>query len=316
MTPVAHPHALVRDTIIVPDTNNKPRDNDRPEWIPDDVGDDWNPSLLAYQTEEESMPAGPVHNDYLHTIAEMLRPHLARLGLLLLIDVFLGYRKVNGAKNRIAPDGIIIPCAPSNVLTTLELKGGYDLDHYPVPPCLIEVISPSSFEKDLDTQYHLYERLGVFEYVVFNVVNKRGYALEQIEVFLWRLEQGRYVEVSPDEAVFLPVQSMQVRIRANGQRIVMLDMETGERLLTNTEWEITYGQAEKRVLEEAKKRKKEAEKRKKEAEKRKQAERQAQEAQQRIVAIARQLLPLFDDAAISEMSGLSVDEVRQLRKQG
>ncbi len=301
MTPVEYAHALVRDTMVP--TNMPPTMYDRPGWIPDWVGDDWDPSILAYQTEEESLPASPIHNDYLYTIAGILHPHLQRLNMLLLIDVFLGYCDEEGIKQRIAPDLTIAPCEPHDLLW--QLNGGYDLDDYPVPPCLIEVISPDSWEKDVDKQYHLYERLGVTEYLVVRVVNKKGYILDQIEILLWRLEHGQYSEVSADDAGFFPMQSIKVRIGTDGENIIKHYLETGERLLTHAEREMLQKQAEKHALEEA--------------EKRQQAEKRADEAfaagqQAHARATALRLLSILDDMTISQATGLSVDEVRQLRE--
>jgi hypothetical protein len=54
---------------------------DRPGWIPESVGDDWDPHPYAYQTEEELMPAGRFHSRYIRTLAEMLRPLFSRMGL-------------------------------------------------------------------------------------------------------------------------------------------------------------------------------------------------------------------------------------------
>lgn len=289
MTSVEYAHALVRDTIVPSDRQTTTKNNDRPGWIPDWVGDDWDTSILAYQTEEESMPASPIHNDYLYTIADMLYPHLLRLKLCLLLDAFLGYRDEEGIKQRIAPDGNIIPCESLDFLK--QLQGGYDLDDYPVPPCLIEVVSPDSFEKDIDKQYRLYEWLGVTEYLVVRVVNKKGAILDQIELWLWRLEHGKYVEVSADDAGFFPMQSIKVRIRADGHDIIMLHLETGERLLTNVEQELVRKQAEKRADE---------------------AFADGQQAGKR--ATAQRLLPILDDMTISQATGLSLDEVRQLRE--
>ncbi len=304
MTPVEYAHALVRDTIVPSDRQQTTtKNNDRPGWIPDWVGDDWDPSILAYQTEEESMPASPIHNDYLYTIAGILHPYLRRLNMLFLIDVFLGYRDEEGIKQRIAPDLTIAPCEPPNLLW--QLNGGYDLDDYPVPPCLIEVIAPDCFEKDIDKQYHLYEWLGVTEYLVVQLVNKKGNMFDHVELQLWRLEHGQYIEVSADDAGFFPMQSIKVRIRADGHDIIMLHLETGERLLSNIEQELVRKQAQQHALEEA--------------EKRQQAEKRADKAftdgqQAGKRATAQRLLPILDDMTISQATGLSLDEVRQLRE--
>ena len=83
--------------------------HDRPGWIPEWVGDDWDPHPYAYQTREELMPAGYAHGLYIQMLAEMLKPLLERLGMRLFIDVFIFYRDWEGRKQRIAPDVLLAP---------------------------------------------------------------------------------------------------------------------------------------------------------------------------------------------------------------
>src|SRR5215208_3479368 len=95
-------------TLPLPPASDSMR-QDRPGWIPDWVGDDWDPNPYAYQTEEELMLAGDEHSIYIQLLAEMLKPYLERSGLRLCIDVFLFYRDATGRKQRIAPDSLIAP---------------------------------------------------------------------------------------------------------------------------------------------------------------------------------------------------------------
>ena len=46
--------------------------HDRPGWIPEWVGDDWDPHPYAYQNDEELMPAGHAHGLYIQMLAVML----------------------------------------------------------------------------------------------------------------------------------------------------------------------------------------------------------------------------------------------------
>ncbi|MEO7909277.1 MAG: Uma2 family endonuclease [Roseiflexaceae bacterium] len=206
--------------------------HDRPGWIPEWVGDDWDPHPYAYQTREELMPAGHAHGLYIQMLAEMLKPLLERLGMRLFIDVFIFYRDWEGRKQRIAPDALF---APGIEQARDESLHKYDLDQEPVPLCAIEVISPASREADLQGKRLFYAGLGIQEYLVLDVEDEQERLLPQIGVSLWRMEQGIQLPVTPDNQGFLLLESIGVRLRADGRKLIAFVATTGEPLLTSTE---------------------------------------------------------------------------------
>ncbi len=297
MTPVApYPHTRVRDT-IVPTIDSDIR-KDRPAWIPDDVGDDWDPNPYAYQTEEERMPAGLTHSDYIKVIVLMLELYLTRIGLQSWLDVFILYRKASGLQDRVAPDCTIAHSIPPHMVG--EVRGAYDLDKLPVPLCLIEVVSPDSYEKDFNKQRALYESWGVLDYLVLKGVNKKGLPLMQVELTLWHLVHGRYVKVAVDADGFLPMQSIGVGIRADGKQIIMRVLATGERLLTPAEQSIARELAEERLRREQEL-----------AEERLRREQEQHRAQQQAMARA-MLADGIAPASIAKYTGLALDEIDAL----
>jgi hypothetical protein len=218
---------------------NKERDNtnnvtldDRPGWIPPEVGDDWDPNPYAYQTEEEMMPAGYQHNRYLQILTQMLEPYLQTLGCIVMLDVFVFYRDATGRKQRTAPDMLI---AHSIELTEQQLAYSYDLDIQPVPSCLVEITSDTSHHKDFYEQPLLYASWGVFEYLVLDIVDTQGLIRPQIGVYLWQLVDGHYQETTPDKDGYQVLHSIGVRLKANGRHLVAEVLETGEPLLTSAE---------------------------------------------------------------------------------
>lgn len=214
---------------------------DRPGWIPEWVGDDWDPHPYAYQTREELMPAGHAHGLYIQMLAEMLKPLLERLGMRLFIDVFIFYRDWEGRKQRIAPDVLLAPGGEQPPDASLHT---YDLDQEPVPLCAIEIISPSSREADLQGKRLFYGSLGIQEYLVLDVEDDQERLLPQIGVSLWRMEHGIQLPVTPDDEGFLLLDSIGVRLRADGRKLVAHVAATGEPLLTSSDLVIALETAE------------------------------------------------------------------------
>ncbi len=220
---------------------------DRPGWIPPNVGDDWDPDPYAYQTEEEMMPAGIWHNTCMLILASMLMTYLPRRGLSLFFDAFLLYRDANGKKQRIAPDIVI---------TTMQLEGkqqppggAYDLEMYPPPVCLIEVTSPKSNWKDYQQVRKLYASWDVAEYLIVDVVDRQGNQRAQTGLTLLRLNGTDYQEVTAAADGFLEMQTLGLRIRADGMRLVLQEGATGEFLHTPQEFQAELQEAERRQQE-------------------------------------------------------------------
>jgi hypothetical protein len=220
---------------------------DRPGWIPETVGDDWDRNPYAYQSPEELMPAGHLHGLYLNILVSMLAPVLNRLGLRLFIDVFIFYRDWEGRKQRIAPDAVIAPGLdrPDQSLHT------YDLDNQPLPLCAIEVILPSSCAADEHGKRLFYAHLGIVEYLLLDVENDDEQPLDQIRISLWRIQNDIQLPVAPDSEGFVTLESLGVRLRADGRTLIAQDLATGEWLLDTQRLHTALAAAEQRANDEA-----------------------------------------------------------------
>ena len=82
--------------------------------------------------------------------------------------------------------------------------------------------------------------------------------LDPIVVKLWRLENGVTAPVAPDDEDYLTLETIGVRLRAEGRRLVASDIATGELLRTNHELlaalaaaEQARQEAERRAVAEA-----------------------------------------------------------------
>ncbi|MFN8490750.1 MAG: Uma2 family endonuclease [Caldilineaceae bacterium] len=201
---------------------------DRPGWIPMEIVADWDENPYAYQTEEESMPAGGLHGQLLAYIVELLRHHLKTRGLMFLIDVFLLYRDEVQIKRRIAPDLLLMPFR-------FPLPSAYDLDVEPPPLFVAEVTSPDSHLADLEDKAPFYLDLGISTYLVIDAITPSNQMRKQIELHLWRLVDGAPQTVAPDTEGGFALPELGFRVLAEGQRLQFIDLVTDEVALDTSE---------------------------------------------------------------------------------
>jgi Uma2 family endonuclease len=225
---------------------------DRPGWIPAHIHHNWDPNPYAYQTEEELMPAGGLHGQFLGYLMQLLPAVLKERGLMLLMDVFILYRDEANVKRRISPDLLLMPLRDPP-------PSAYDLDEEPAPLCVIEVTSPKSHRADLEGKAFFYAGLGIPTYLVIDAITSRGKPRAQIRLSAWRTIAGRPRPMTPDEQGRLALPEMGLRIEAQGRQLAFVDEMSGkllfdmERLLAALEQERAARQQERiaRLLAES-----------------------------------------------------------------
>lgn len=206
---------------------------ERPGWVPEWVGGDWNPHPYAYQAAGHAAPAGRFHSAYLQTLAELLCPVLEQSGLMLVMDTYLLYRDWENRLQRMAVDVLIAP--PADEPDDEQTAYAYNLDTEPLPRCVIELTSvrnqaPAARHKRLH-----YAALGIGEYMLLDIVDAEGRMRPQIEVSLWRLADELPLPVPADEEGYVTLESIGVRLRAQGQHLEARWQATGELLRTSRE---------------------------------------------------------------------------------
>ncbi len=132
------------------------------------------------------------------------------------------------------------------------------------PNVVIEIASRETKKADLNSKLHLYERLGVAEYYVFDP----EYRYVKPPFRAWRLNGGKYVEIAITDGR-VRSDELGLELVNTGQTLRLLDPTTGQLLLTPEE-ETAARQRE------AEARQREAEARQREAEARQQAEARAE----------------------------------------
>ncbi|MCP4646400.1 MAG: Uma2 family endonuclease, partial [bacterium] len=168
------------------------------------------------------MPAGGLHGEILAYVVEILRNHLEKKELKLLIDAFMMYRDFQGIKQRVAPDLLLMPYR--------AVPSSYDFDVEMPPLGAVEVTSPKSHLKDKEENLVLYTNLEIPSYLVIDAVTPKAELRKQIGLYLWRKEAGKIRRMHPDSEGYLLFPEMDVRVKAIGQRLIFCDNATGEML--------------------------------------------------------------------------------------
>lgn len=145
------------------------------------------------------------------------------------------------------------------------------------PSLIVEVVSPRYRKEDREIKVQQYARAGVQEYIVFDRRRQRGQMLD--EVLGYRLVDGTYVPITPDEEGRILCETVGLSMGLHDGEVVMVDARTQERLLRAQELEQWAIQAQQQAFQ--------AQQRASQAEQEKaQAEERASQAEQRVAQLA------------------------------
>jgi Uma2 family endonuclease len=116
------------------------------------------------------------------------------------------------------------------------------------PSLIIEVVSPRYRREDRVRKLKAYEQAGVQEYVIIDQWEQGNETAD--EIIGYRLVNGRYRPIPPDEQDRLLCQTVGLWLSMQNGRIVMEDAKTGERLLSPLEMKAAREAAEIRTGEQ------------------------------------------------------------------
>jgi Uma2 family endonuclease len=135
-----------------------------------------------------------------------------------------------------APDVSVI----RGVRDKRKARDSFNVPEEGVGPCFVlEVVSPARAEyreNDHKKKVRIYERAGVGEYVILD--QPRPATNDRFRLTGYRLDaQGRYQRIEPDGRgrLFAETLNLWFEISEDGQKALLIDAETGERLLTAEE---------------------------------------------------------------------------------
>jgi Uma2 family endonuclease len=112
------------------------------------------------------------------------------------------------------------------------------------PSLVIEMASKTTWEKDLDEKMETYGRIGVVEYFLFDPVDL--YLHPRLQGF--RLTGGRYYPIPAAVDGSLVSQVTGLRLKLESERLRLMDLASGEKLLWAAEERAARQAAEARAL--------------------------------------------------------------------
>ena len=120
-----------------------------------------------------------------------------RLGSRVEYETAVHYRTADGVVRRVHPDLMVLPRADMLGMATgrdraLRLDRGQ-----PPPDLALEILSFGGMQRDLEDKLRLYARLGIREYLVYDLGGKRRRGSPR-ELLLFRLENGAYRRAEPE----------------------------------------------------------------------------------------------------------------------
>jgi Uma2 family endonuclease len=112
-------------------------------------------------------------------------------------------------------------------------------------PCfVVEVTSESTRAEDLKTKMALYQRLGVEEYFLHDPLSE--YLNPSLQGF--RLQDGRYRTIAPEPDGTLFSRMTGLRLRVEGERLRLIDPESGKALADYDEMGDELEEAQREIL--------------------------------------------------------------------
>jgi Uma2 family endonuclease len=162
-------------------------------------------------------------------------------------NLFLCYEKGN-RKAKVAPDVLL-----AKGVSKWD-RPNYLLWQETVPSFVVEVTSRKTRRVDQGKKKTLYERLGIEEYILFDPYGE--YLKPSLQGY--RLSRGRYQPIPLSEDGSLLSRTTNLRLLREGERLRLVDIATGERVLWSEELDAARRReatarrrAEKRAAEEA-----------------------------------------------------------------
>jgi Uma2 family endonuclease len=175
-------------------------------------------------------------------------------------NLFLCYEQGN-PKAKVAPDVLL-----AKGISKWD-RPNYLLWQETVPSLVMEITSRKTRRDDQGKKKTLYERLGIEEYVLFDPYGE--YLKPSLQEY--RLVRGRYQPAPLAEDGSLLSRTTGLRLQREGQRLRLVDLATGERVLWPEELDAAH---------------------RREAADRRRAEKRAEEAQERVRALEAELARL------------------------
>jgi Uma2 family endonuclease len=185
------------------------------------------PEEARHPKEGYVMPERTEHETISDDLADMLRGHYeADPSIAVFRDLVFEWDHPD--VKSYAPDIAVVP----NVRNRDANRGQFVVaDEGTRPTLVIEIVSRNSREEDRVNKVRNYALVGIREYVYIDVRVRRNELVGEVVGF--RLQDNHYLPILPDEDDALYLESVNLRIGLEGNRVWLEDGETGEDLLND-----------------------------------------------------------------------------------
>lgn len=170
----------------------------------------------------------------------MLKAHYADAPDVYVASDLLIYTQEGNPRAAVAPDVFVVFGVPKGPRRIYKLW-----EEHAAPAVVFELTSRKTRREDLVTKRAQYARLGVAEYFLFDP--EADYLLPPLQGL--RLEGGKYVAMATAPDGTLRCEALGIDLRADGSRLMLRDVATGERLPWIDERDAARVAAEVRLAE-------------------------------------------------------------------
>lgn len=178
------------------------------------------------ESDGKPMAETPVHRNEMMRIIQTLSDAFAGRADVYVSGNMMFYYEEGNPRASISPDVFVTIGVPK-----LPERRVYKLWEEAAPDTVFEITSPSTRREDLVKKRDLYARIGVREYVLYDPLGE--YLRPPLHGF--RLADGVYQPIEPDETGALLSETLRMRLRLAGGRLRLVDLVTGEDLLSPDE---------------------------------------------------------------------------------
>jgi Uma2 family endonuclease len=185
------------------------------------------PEEARHPKEGYVMPERTEHETISDDLADMLRGHFAAEST---IAVFrdLVFEWDHPAVKSYAPDIAVVPDVRDRDINRGQFVVAEEGTR---PNLIIEIVSRNSREEDRVNKVRNYALVGVREYVYIDIRMRRNELVSELVGF--RLQDNQYLPILPDEDDALYLETVNLRIGLEGNRVWLEDGETGADLLND-----------------------------------------------------------------------------------
>jgi Uma2 family endonuclease len=197
--------------------------------------------------EGDHVPEDTFHSRFLGFLFEALTRHLKKTRPHFTVFKDLVIFWANRALPNSSPDVWVAP----NVPDPERRRGSFvEAEEGTRPILAIEVVSRQYRQQDRQAKVRLYQNAGIPEYIIFDQ-RTRGEEVLGEDVIGYRLVEGRYDVIVPDEDGLVLSETVGVWFGLERGRPLLVDAETGLQILLSDEVDDARAEAESRAEVEA-----------------------------------------------------------------